>query len=179
VAGGGGARDAGGQEVARAEQPDASRGETSAPGDESHVRHSQPPDTRARHPQPPDTHAPDTHAPDTHAPDTHAPAGWHARPDAGPTPHGSPVEIVVNTDPPGGELVTDGGYGGSDGTHISRAQGTVLRVSCKQETRDGKVLASGRVTVRFDGTSHIAICHMRPPGKCVKGLKNPLADCPD
>jgi hypothetical protein len=82
--------------------------------------------------------------------------------------------IAVGTRPPGGTLrMSDGAYGGSDGTTFTRPVGTRLEVTCRLSGHH-----EGRAILVFDGTTTSVICQMPRAKKCVPGVKNPFDDCP-
>jgi len=94
----------------------------------------------------------------------------------GPGPREAPaglVNIVVETRPRGGTLyMSDGAYGGSDGTTITRRGGRKLEVTCKLSG-----YSVGKTFLTFDGDAEIALCHMTRIKKCLPGVKNPFDDC--
>ena len=84
------------------------------------------------------------------------------------------LEIKVLTKPDGATLYINKNYTGQSGTNIRRAEGTKLTVECRLPG-----YKPGKVQVQFDGINEVYICRLGGPVNCVKGLKNPFADCPE
>ena len=83
------------------------------------------------------------------------------------------VSIVVETRPHGGTLyMSNGSYGGTDGTTVTRRGGQALWVECRLSG-----YAPGRTELIFDGKTDIALCQMKRLKKCIPGVKNPFDDC--
>jgi serine/threonine-protein kinase len=88
---------------------------------------------------------------------------------------GGLVSIVVETRPRGGTLImSDGAYGGTDGTTLTRRGGHSLDVKCKLSG-----YTSGTTRLVFDGITDVAVCRMTRIKKCIPGVKNPFDDCTD
>jgi len=83
------------------------------------------------------------------------------------------VSIVVETRPRGGTLfMSNGAYGGTDGTTLTRRGGEKIVVGCKMSGYQ-----PGRTELIFDGIADVAICRMTRIKKCIPGVKNPFDDC--
>ena len=84
------------------------------------------------------------------------------------------LEIKVLTRPDGATLYINKNYTGQSGTNIQRPEGTKLTVECRLPG-----YKPGKVKVQFDGINEVYICRLGGSVNCVKGLKNPFADCPE
>ena len=91
----------------------------------------------------------------------------------GITPRGT-VAIQFVTRPPGGTLYIEDNYGGLDGVTIEEPWGSSHLIKCTLPGYD-----SGIVTAQFDGRAEVLLCRMEIANKCVPGLHNPYANCPE
>ncbi|MCG8423831.1 MAG: serine/threonine protein kinase [Proteobacteria bacterium] len=83
-------------------------------------------------------------------------------------------EVKVLTRPDSASLYINDDYSGRSGTNIRREEGTEVTVECRLSG-----YSPGRVQIAFDGEVDVYTCRLDSATRCVKGIKNPFADCPE